>query len=232
MSTYLEKVKSLSSGEKGISDLQLVAGGSSNLNTGLGVGSVIRWTGSDGDDANIGGRLLISTLKNSASANLRANYSEAGRDKSAIVTCNVTGSTSNITMSADSITINGNTLADFVIEQGTSGIWIYEKWASGKAVAYMPEFYEYSNLTMKAAGNLYLSEKRYATLPSGLFVDDNYIVSHEFQSTSGPVSIIRQSGSTKDKFLFKIYKVYSSSTGVSLKFSIKGRWNNDTERNI
>lgn len=78
MSTYLEKVKSLSNGEKGISDLQLVAGGSSSLTTGLGVGSVIRWTGYNGDDASIGGRLLISTLKNSASAKLRANYSEAG----------------------------------------------------------------------------------------------------------------------------------------------------------
>lgn len=131
----------------------------------------------------------------------------------------------------DQIVINGEPLADFVVEQGTSGIWIYEKWASGKAVAYMPEFYEYSNLTMKAAGNLYLSEERYATLPSGLFVDNNYIVNHEFQSSSGPVSIIRQSRSTNAKFLFKIYKVFSTSTGVSLKFSIKGRWSNDSKRN-
>ena len=131
---------------------------------------------------------------------------------------------SSLSMFADTITINNDQLADFVIEQGTSGIWRYEKWASGKAVAYMPEFYEYSNLKMTAAGNLYLSEERYATLPSGLFVDNNYIVNHEFQSTSGPVSIIRQSGSTKDRFLFKIYKVFSTSTGVSLKFSVKGRW--------
>ena len=131
---------------------------------------------------------------------------------------------SSLSMFADTITINNDQLADFVIEQGTSGIWRYEKWASGKAVAYMPEFYEYSNLKMTASGSLYLSEERYATLPSGLFVDNNYIVNHEFQSTSGPVSIIRQSGSTKDRFLFKIYKVFSTSTGVSLKFSVKGRW--------
>ena len=124
----------------------------------------------------------------------------------------------------DQIVINSEPLADFVIEQGKSGIWRFEKWASGKAIAYTPEFYEYSNLKMTASGNLYLSEERYATLPSGLFVDTNYIVSHEFQSTSGPVSIIRQSGSTKDKFLFKIYKTYNTSTGVALKFSVKGRW--------
>ena len=124
----------------------------------------------------------------------------------------------------DQIVINGEPLADFVVERGTSGIWRYEKWHSGKAVAYMPEFYTYSNLTMKAAGNLYLSEARHATLPSGLFVDNNYIVNHEFRSEAGPVSIIRQSGSTKNKFLFKIYKVYSSSTGVAVKFSVKGRW--------
>ena len=128
--------------------------------------------------------------------------------------------------------INEDEFADYIVAEGTSGIWTYEKWNSGKAVAFMPEFYEYANLKMTAAGNLYLSEERYATLPSGLFVDDNYTVKHEIQSTSGPVSIIRQSGSTSAKFLFKIYKVFSTSTGVSLKFSIKGRWKNDTERNL
>jgi hypothetical protein len=32
--------------------------------------------------------------------------------------------------------IGGNNVDDFVIETGTSGIWTYEKWASGKAVCW------------------------------------------------------------------------------------------------
>lgn len=131
---------------------------------------------------------------------------------------------SSLSMFADTIAINNDPLADFVVEYGTSGIWIYEKWASGKAVAYMPEFYEYSNLKMTAAGNLYLSEERYATLPSGLFVDTKYIVSHEIQSASGAVTILRQSTSTKDQYRFKIYKVFSTATGVAVKFRVEGRW--------
>lgn len=132
--------------------------------------------------------------------------------------------TTSINLNAHTVRINYQPLADFIVEQGTSGIWRYEKWASGKAVAYMPEFYVYSNLTMTASGNLYLSEDRTLNLPSGLFVDTNYIVSHEFQSAGGPVSIMRQKNSTKNKFLFKIYKVFKTNTGVSLKFSVKGRW--------
>ena len=34
------------------------------------------------------------------------------------------------------VAIGGTTLVDFVVEQGTSGIWSYEKWASGKAVCW------------------------------------------------------------------------------------------------
>ena len=88
----------------------------------------------------------------------------------------------------------------------------------------MPKFYEYSNLKMSASGNLYISEERYANLPSGLFVDTKYIVSHEFQSASGAVTILRQSTSTKDQYRFKIYKVFSTATGVAVKFGVEGRW--------
>lgn len=32
-----------------------------------------------------------------------------------------------------SLSIGGNTVADFIVEQGTSGIWTYRKWNSGIA---------------------------------------------------------------------------------------------------
>lgn len=36
----------------------------------------------------------------------------------------------------DNVIINGQTLSDFVVAQGTSGIWYYRKWASGRAECY------------------------------------------------------------------------------------------------
>lgn len=118
--------------------------------------------------------------------------------------------------------------ADYVIEEGIFKLntitWRHTKWASGKSEAYMVNFYDYGNLNMTAKGNLYLSEERYVVLPADLFIDTSYHVSTEIQSSSGPVSVVRQSTSISSQYRFKIYKVFNSATAVSLKFRIIGRW--------
>lgn len=109
LSTILEKSKSLRGVEFGTSDLQLVAGAMDDkLDTALRVGSGIRWLGSDGDDANISGSLRASALKDSASASVRADYSEAGQTQSAEITCKVTESASSISMKASDILLDGD----------------------------------------------------------------------------------------------------------------------------
>lgn len=51
----------------------------------------------------------------------------------------------------DGVKINGETVADFLVEQGTSGIWIYEKWNSGICKLYANIYHKASN-----TGNIHL----------------------------------------------------------------------------
>ena len=69
--------------------------------------------------------------------------------------------------SLDGLTLPG-TLADYVIEAGTSSGWTYRKWASGKVEAWIKD-YQLSNL----APSTWVSPVNYKdttiTIPSGLF---------------------------------------------------------------
>lgn len=44
------------------------------------------------------------------------------------------------------VSVGGNQMADFIIARGTSGIWTYEKWASGKAECWAKVSYEVEDL--------------------------------------------------------------------------------------
>ena len=58
--------------------------------------------------------------------------------------------------------------ADYVVEQGTSGIWTYRKWSSGIAECWGAQ--SYSNITVDSAwGSVYESAGQNLTFPSGLF---------------------------------------------------------------
>ena len=45
-----------------------------------------------------------------------------------------------------SVSVGGNQMADFIVARGTSGIWTYEKWASGKAECWTKISYEVEDL--------------------------------------------------------------------------------------
>ena len=67
---------------------------------------------------------------------------------------------------ADSVA--GGTAADYVVEQGTSGIWTYRKWSSGIAECWGAQ--SYSNISVSSAwGSVYESSGQKLTFPSGLF---------------------------------------------------------------
>ena len=44
------------------------------------------------------------------------------------------------------VSVGGNQMADFIVARGTSGIWTYEKWASGKAECWTKISYEVDDL--------------------------------------------------------------------------------------
>ena len=48
----------------------------------------------------------------------------------------VTGGTMNGKLSVPSLNLGGSDVADFVLDQGTSDIWYYRKWSSGRMEAY------------------------------------------------------------------------------------------------
>lgn len=73
------------------------------------------------------------------------------------------------------VSIQGNTLEDYVIatstkSMGSNGTWYVEKWKSGKAVCYGCR--NFANMAVSTAwGSLYISEKFTQSLPSSLFID-------------------------------------------------------------
>ena len=67
---------------------------------------------------------------------------------------------------ADSVA--GGTAADYVVEQGASGIWTYRKWSSGIVECWGTQ--SYSNISVSSAwGSVYESAGQKLTFPSGLF---------------------------------------------------------------
>lgn len=71
------------------------------------------------------------------------------------------------------VTIQGDTLNDYVVEQGTAsmgsnGVWYWSKWKSGRAECYGCR--NYGNMAVTTAwGSLYRSEAFTQSLPTGLF---------------------------------------------------------------
>jgi len=67
---------------------------------------------------------------------------------------------------------SGVTPDDYIIEQGTTsnGAWHWEKWASGKAIAYTPKPFDMGEqATTSSYGNGYFIAKNGYTFPVGLF---------------------------------------------------------------
>ena len=65
--------------------------------------------------------------------------------------------------------IKGQSVADFVIEQGESGGWTYRKWSSGRAEAYKQT--DKTVMVNTAQGAMYRSDAMNENLPAGLFAE-------------------------------------------------------------
>lgn len=109
-------------------------------------------------------------------------------------------------------------------DSSTSLNWAITKWSNGRAEARTKSFVETGTLTMTAIGNNYYSNNLTWTLPPGLFVDNTYNVSTEIQSSGSPINTIRQSISTKDEYVCRVQKSNNTTTSVSVKFLVIGRW--------
>ena len=122
----------------------------------------------------------------------------------------------------DSLAGQGANLADYVVEQGTSGIWIYRKWSSGIAEAWAITNTVSYAMTNAVGGNGYATD--YWSLPSGLFTSITTIDVNRVDGGSGLVSFSVYSSSTT-QFNYYVWIAGTTAT-VSMRvgMNVKGRW--------
>jgi hypothetical protein len=91
----------------------------------------------------------------------------AGNAASAAASAQSTANTANSNASAALTKINA--VADYIQETGTSGIWTYEKWASGKAVCRGVHNLSIAAGSFSTIGNIYSVGGYTVNFPSGFF---------------------------------------------------------------
>lgn len=122
---------------------------------------------------------------------------------------------------AGDLYINASKLADFVIEESTSGIWTYRKWASGIAECWGRTAETTVNITHNYNGHYYGSGV--VNLPSNLFTSVPSVTASRNSSGVG-VTWLQVYGITASSFRYDIANIISVSVPVSLGVEAKGRW--------
>lgn len=117
-----------------------------------------------------------------------------------------------------SIALKLGLIADYVVEQGTSGIWTYEKWNSGKAVCWGT-----SKLPASTTPEINV------ILPFNM-VDTNYVVSltpgNNASILTTPIRECRVSGGNSVRTVNSFYVSAKCSSSYSVRFdmTVIGRW--------
>ena len=117
-----------------------------------------------------------------------------------------------------------NTSVDYIVEQGTSGIWTYRKWASGIAECWGHTPNDSRSIT-SSYGNQYYADLN-ASLPSGLFTSVSSVVGCRSNVSGGGAALISISiaGVNTSSISAYIYASVSVTTNAGFSFEVKGRW--------
>lgn len=116
------------------------------------------------------------------------------------------------------------TIADYVVEQGTDGIWTYRKWASGRAECWGEQLY--SNQAVNTAwGNVYYSSLGTISFP---FEFKSRPMGNIFaMSTSARVWLAESTDRSKTA-TGTIYAIaptiYSNIASITIYLYVAGRW--------
>lgn len=126
----------------------------------------------------------------------------------------------------DGLNVTGINAVDYVVEQGTSGIWTYRKWASGIAECW--GIHTHSVTSWHAWGSLYESiPATYATYPTDLFTSTPLVMIVNATTANGICGIELYQGSpSKDQtpnFHFLRPSTGSAFT-ANANIYAKGRW--------
>lgn len=131
------------------------------------------------------------------------------------------------------VSFMGDTMTDFVIEEGTeamgsNGTWYWRKWKNGRAECYGVR--NYGNMAISTAfGSLFMSEIFNQDLPSGLFADaPQHIDIALNKATSNSGWVMCSAGETPTANTtgsFRVIRAISATASqVFISFNIIGRW--------
>lgn len=115
--------------------------------------------------------------------------------------------------------------ADYIVEQGTSGIWTYRKWNSGIAECW--GLTTRTEATTTKAGNVYQGTANSAAYPSGLFIAEPYCmtsISNANQAYLTWLTYGRNGSSTQTVVWYVASPVSRASVSVSVAIHSVGRW--------
>ncbi len=126
------------------------------------------------------------------------------------------------------IYINGEVIGDFVIEEGTDGIWTYRKWNSGIAECWGWHATTVTASDWSAWGNLYEAggSSRTEAFPSGLFNAVPIVMVSPPQASNGAFVETTGQGSatsTPNIFLVRPSKI-SSTVNFNVPIYARGTW--------
>lgn len=112
--------------------------------------------------------------------------------------------------------LDGQDLTDFVIEQGTSGIWTYRKWHSGMAECW--KFTQIQINVTTAAGSLYYSDLIPIQLPFAM-------TDVTFTGSVGQLETLVNPGQPDAEHInFRVMRCTQHSYNTDIALLVKGRW--------
>lgn len=124
------------------------------------------------------------------------------------------------------VTIRGDAISDFPIEEGTEGIWTWRKWHSGIAECF--GLYPITGAAIATPwGSLYETALNYvAYFPQGLFLDTPVIHCFAQSSSNGGCLSIETIGETTNEHTCSLYPVRATPMTVDLIIAIRaiGKW--------
>lgn len=110
--------------------------------------------------------------------------------------------------------------ADFIVEQGTSGIWTYRKWSSGICECWGS--ITTGTLTMNATGSIYASEVISYDAPDFL---NNIITIQYTGSNLGVLGCTYASSDFAQHTLsLRVNKTTNNTASVTIRIAIQGKW--------
>ena len=118
-------------------------------------------------------------------------------------------------------------ISDYVVAQGTNGIWTYRKWNSGIAECWGNTTINYQiDCTTQRANAVYTDDTfkgSNVSLPSGLFTSVSFATANA--RTNG-YTIAQVSNLTTTALSYRVWCPYSTllASGSVIEFSVKGKW--------